>query len=463
METPSEHKSPEELVILFADDEESLQELMRLELPRMGHRVTVCPNGVTALHALSEQAFDCLLIDLDMPGLSGIDVIEQASDISPDMDVVILTGKSSLESAIAAVRFGVFEYLTKPCKLADLKSLLSRIASKRQLEKKYHAVRRQLSRIEGEPELIGDGPQMIRVKKMIERVAPTNSTVLIRGETGTGKELAARAIHQQSLRAEMPFLAVNCGALPENLIESELFGHRKGAFTGADENRRGLFEVANGGSLMLDEIGELPKAMQAKLLRVLESGEIRRVGDEQVFQVDVRIICATHRDLEAMARSGDFREDLMFRINTFEIMLPALREYSEDIPLLAKHLYQRLSREMTRPAVIFSDEALRLLQSHHWPGNVRELVNAVEHGMILCDQLPIGPEHMPKRFLEKEPGATPYPLAGKTLRQLEMEAIHASLARNDDNKPAVAAELGISLKTLYNKLNNDSAGDRKAS
>ncbi|MDP7204602.1 MAG: sigma-54 dependent transcriptional regulator, partial [Pirellulaceae bacterium] len=262
------------MVILFADDEQSLQELMRIELARMGHRVTVCPNGATALHALSEQAFDCLLIDLDMPGLSGIDVIEQASDISPDMDVVILTGKSSLESAIAAVRFGVFEYLTKPCKLADLKALLSRIASKRQLEKKYQAVRRQLSRIEGEPELIGDGSQMVRVKKMIERVAPTNSTVLIRGETGTGKELVARAIHQQSLRSEMPFLAVNCGALPENLIESELFGHRKGAFTGADENRRGLFEVAHGGSLMLDEIGELPKAMQAKLLRVLESGEI---------------------------------------------------------------------------------------------------------------------------------------------------------------------------------------------
>lgn len=463
METPSEHKSPEELVILFADDEQSLQELMRIELPRMGHRVTVCPNGVTALHALSEQAFDCLLIDLDMPGLSGIDVIEQASDISPDMDVVILTGKSSLESAIAAVRFGVFEYLTKPCKLADLKALLSRIASKRQLEKKYQAVRRQLSRIEGEPELIGDGAQMVRVKKMIQRVAPTNSTVLIRGETGTGKELVARAIHQQSLRSEMPFLAVNCGALPENLIESELFGHRKGAFTGADENRRGLFEVAHGGSLMLDEIGELPKAMQAKLLRVLESGEIRRVGDEQVFQVDVRIICATHRDLEAMARSGDFREDLMFRINTFEIILPALREHGEDIPLLAEHLYQRLSQELTRPEVIFSDEAMALLQSHHWPGNVRELVNAVEHGMILCDQLPIRPEHMPKRFLEKESEATPYPLAGKTLRQLEMEAIHASLTRNDGKKPEVAAELGISLKTLYNKLNSDSAEDRKAS
>jgi two-component system NtrC family response regulator len=463
MKKPEEHRLPEELQILFADDEQSLQELMRIELPRMGHRVTVCPNGMTAIEVLNEQAFDCLLVDLDMPGISGIDVIQQAREISPDIDIVILTGKSSLESAIAAVRFGVFEYLTKPCKLAELKTLLSKIAKKRQLEKKYHALKRQLLRVEGDPELVGNGPQMVDVKQLIERVAPTDSTVLVCGETGTGKELVARAIHQQSLRAEMPFLAVNCGALPENLIESELFGHRKGAFTGADESRRGLFEVANGGSLMLDEIGELPRAMQAKLLRVLESGEVRRVGDEQVFQVDVRIICATHRNLPAMAQSGDFREDLMFRINTFEIILPSLREHSEDIPQLAEHLYQRLSREMTRPAVIFSDETLALLQSYHWPGNVRELVNAVEHGMILCDQLPIRPEHMPKRFLETEPGAAPSPLARKTLRQLEMEAIHAALARNENNKPAAAEELGISLKTLYNKLNCAAAEDRKAS
>ena len=463
MKKPEEHRLPEELQILFADDEQSLQELMRIELPRMGHRVTVCPNGMTAIEVLNEQAFDCLLVDLDMPGISGIDVIQQAREISPDIDIVILTGKSSLESAIAAVRFGVFEYLTKPCKLAELKTLLSKIAKKRQLEKKCHALKRQLSRVVGDPELVGNGPQMVDVKQLIERVAPTDSTVLVCGETGTGKELVARAIHQQSLRAEMPFLAVNCGALPENLIESELFGHRKGAFTGADESRRGLFEVANGGSLMLDEIGELPRAMQAKLLRVLESGEVRRVGDEQVFQVDVRIICATHRNLPAMAQSGDFREDLMFRINTFEIILPSLREHSEDIPQLAEHLYQRLSREMTRPAVIFSDETLALLQSYHWPGNVRELVNAVEHGMILCDQLPIRPEHMPKRFLETEPGAAPSPLARKTLRQLEMEAIHAALARNENNKPAAAEELGISLKTLYNKLNCAAAEDRKAS
>lgn len=463
METPSTHTLPEELSILFADDEESLQELMRLELPRMGHRVTVCPDGTTALVALSEQAFDCLLIDLDMPGLSGIDVIEQACDISPDMDVVILTGKSSLESAVAAVRFGVFDYLTKPCKLSDLKALLSRIAKKRQLEKKYHAVKRQLFRVEGEPELIGDGLHMARVKQLIERVAPTASTVLVRGDTGTGKELVARAIHQQSPRAEMPFLAVNCSALPENLIESELFGHRKGAFTGADENRRGLFDVANGGSLLLDEIGELPRAMQAKLLRVLESGEIRRVGDDQVFQVDVRIICATHRDLAAMVRSGDFREDLMFRINPFEISLPLLREHNEDIPLLAEHLYMRFSQETNPPLRVFSEAALELLQSYHWPGNVRELANAVEHGMILCDQLPIGPEHLPKTFHEEGIGAISSSVAGKTLKQLEMEAIHAALARHDNNKPVAAEELGISLKTLYNKLNNETAGERKAS
>jgi two-component system NtrC family response regulator len=463
METVNEHKLPEGLSILFADDEESLQELMRLELPRMGHRVTVCADGMTAVNVLAEQSFDCLLVDLDMPGISGIDVIEQARDICPDIDVVILTGKSSLESAIAAVRFGVFEYLTKPSKLSDLKTLLTKIATKRQLEKKYHALKRQLSRVEGDPELIGDEPRMLQVKQLVKRVAPTNSTVLVRGETGTGKELVARAIHQQSLRAEMPFVVVNCGALPENLIESELFGHRKGAFTGADENHRGLFEVAGGGSLLLDEIGELPRAMQAQLLRVLESGEIRRVGDNQVFQVDVRIICATHRDLVAMAEAGDFREDLMFRINTFEIPLPALREHVEDIPHIAEHLYMRLSQDATPPARIFSDETLELLQAHHWPGNVRELVNAVEYAMILCDQLPIQPEHMPKRFLEPGHNRHPYPSAGKTLKQLEMEAIHAALVRHDKNKPAVAEELGISLKTLYNKLNNHAGEDRKAS
>ncbi len=323
---------------------------MSLELPRMGHEVTVCPDGLTAIAALKRNSYDCILVDLDMPGLSGIDVIGKAKELSPQIEAVVLTGKSSLETAIAALRHGVFDYLTKPCKLVELQSLLARIAEKRELTRKYLAIKRQLERIEGKSELVGNGPGMLRVRKLIAKVAPTNSTALILGETGTGKELVARALHDQSLRADMPFVAVNCGALPESLIESELFGHRKGAFTGADQHRVGLFEVANGGTLFLDEIGELPKPMQAKLLRVMESGEIRRLGENDAFKVDVRAVCATHRNLEQMVADGDFREDLMFRINPFEIHLPALRERVEDIPLLARHLLRRF-----RPALAVDD------------------------------------------------------------------------------------------------------------
>src|SRR6201999_1779874 len=281
------------LSILFADDERSLQELMKLEIPRMGHRVTVCPDGITAAAALEKESFDCLLVDLDMPGLSGIDVIAKARELCPDADAVVLTGKSSLETAIAALRHGAFDYLTKPCKLVEIEALMRRVQEKRRLTQQYRALKRRLERIEGSPRLVGTSAGMDRVRTLISKVAPTQSTVLILGETGTGKELVARAVHDQSPRAREPFVAINCGALPESLIESELFGHRKGAFTGADEHRVGLFEVAHGGTIFLDEIGEVPKAMQAKLLRVLESGEIRRVGDNDSLTVDVRLICAT--------------------------------------------------------------------------------------------------------------------------------------------------------------------------
>ena len=334
-------KPHERLKLLFADDERSLQELMRLELPRMGHEVTVCPDGTTALAALERNTYDCILVDLDMPGCNGIDVIARAKQLSPDTEAVVLTGKSSLESAVAALRHGTFDYLTKPCRLADLESLLGRVAEKRELTNKYRALKQRLERLEGSPELIGRSEKIEQVRRLVARVAPTDSTVLIQGETGTGKELVARAVHAQSLRAEMPLVPINCGALPESLIESELFGHRKGAFTGADEHRTGLLQVANGGSLFLDEIGELPKAMQAKLLRFLESGEVRRIGDNESFTCDVRVICATNRDLAEMVAAGEFREDLWFRINTFEIPLPPLRERIEDIPLLARHLAAR--------------------------------------------------------------------------------------------------------------------------
>ncbi len=297
-------KSSTKLKLLFADDERSLQELMRLELPRMGHEVTVCPDGATALAALERNVYDCLLVDLDMPGANGLEVVARAKQLAPDTEAVILTGKSSLETAVAALRYGAFDYLTKPCKLADLGAVLRRVAEKRELTYKYRALKQRLERLEGSSQLVGTSPPMEAVRRMIAKVAPTNSTVLICGETGTGKELVARALHDQSLRADMPLVPINCGALPENLIESELFGHRKGAFTGAEEHRTGLFQVANGGTLFLDEIGELPKTMQAKLLRFLESGEIRRVGDNESLICDVRVICATNRRLDQMVADG---------------------------------------------------------------------------------------------------------------------------------------------------------------
>lgn len=447
-----EHSKPHNrLKILFADDEPSLQELMSMELPRMGHEVTVCPDGLTACAALERNTYDCVLVDLDMPGMSGIEVITRAKVLTPDTDAVILTGKSSLETAVAALRQGAFDYLTKPCKLIELKTLLQRISDKRQLTNKYRALQRRVERAEGATQLVGDSPVMGLVRRLIAKVAPTDSTVLILGETGTGKELVARAVHEQSMRAESPFVAINCGALPESLIESELFGHRKGAFTGADDHRVGLFEVANGGTIFLDEIGELPKSMQAKLLRVLESGDIRRVGDNESFQVDVRVVCATHRNLEEMVAAGEFREDLMFRINTFEIHLPSLRQRPSDIPELARHLYCRF-RKATRPDdALFTPDAIDILTTHVWPGNVRELANVIEHATILCDKPPITPEHLPQRFSQRT--LKPRVVGPLTLRDLEMQAIHESLERHQGNKPAAADELGISLKTLYNKLN----------
>ncbi len=447
-------KPHERLKLLFADDEKSLQELMRRELDDLGHDVTICPDGLTAAAALERNTYDCILVDLDMPGMTGMEVIAKARDMSPDTEAVVLTGKSSLETAIAALRHGVFDYLTKPCTLVELESLLLRVAEKRELTNKYRALKRQLQRLEGDSKLIGDSPQMGFVRSMIQKVAPTNSTVLILGETGTGKELVARALHDGSLRAEMPFVPVNCGALPESLIESELFGHRKGAFTGADEHRVGLFEVANGGTLFLDEIGELPKAMQSKLLRFLESGEIRRVGDNQSFEVGVRVVCATHRDLEEMVTDGTFREDLMFRINTFEILLPPLREHIDDVPLLATALLARFSSSLQPDDEAFSKDAMRELQSHVWPGNVRELANVVEHAAILCDALPIMPEHLPDRFFSRRLRTPLLNTAGpQTLREVELRVIQQSLDRNQGNKPKAAQELGIALKTLYNKLN----------
>jgi two-component system NtrC family response regulator len=385
--------------------------------------------------------------------MTGLQVIERAKELSPDIEAVILTGKSSVETAIAALRQGVRDYLTKPCRLSELEALLRRVAEWRELSAQCQALRSRLQRVEGDTQLVGSGVRMEAVRQLIKRVAPTDSTVLILGETGTGKELVARALHDQSRRASKPFVAINCGALPEMLIESELFGHRKGAFTGADEHRVGLFEVASGGTIFLDEIGELPKAMQAKLLRVLESREIRRVGDNQSSRVDVRVVCATHRDLEEMVSAGEFREDLMFRMNTFEILIPPLRDRREDIPELVRHLYQRYRLQRGGETNLLTAETLELLRTHAWPGNVRELANVIEHAMIVSDTTPILPEHLPQSFTNRRlRGLRERPTQRLTLAEHERQIILDAMERHGGNRATAAQELGISIRTLFNKL-----------
>ncbi len=346
------------LRILFADDEAYLRDLMQEELPRMGHEVTACPDGAAALKALEKATFDLALLDIKMPGMTGIEVLERIKQTSPETQVVILTGQASVDTAVQALRLGAFDYLTKPCKWAELEVLLERVNERRQLANRATALETRLKAAEGAPTLVGETPSMQQVRKLINTVAPSDASVMILGETGTGKELIARNLHDRSQRAGGSFIPVNCGALPENLVESELFGHRKGAFTGADAHRKGLFEVANGGTLFLDEVGELDKSVQVKLLRFLESGEIRRVGENDPFRVDVRVLCATNRDLREMVANDQFREDLFFRLNTFEIVLPPLRERREDIPQLARHLLSRYAGRRGGPLPELTEEAM---------------------------------------------------------------------------------------------------------
>jgi DNA-binding NtrC family response regulator len=457
---PPLHKS---LRVLFVDDEKSLQEFMRVELPALGHEVTVCPDGKSAVKILERGKFDAAILDLRMPGMSGIEVLEQLKQTSPDTEAVVMTGHASMETAIEAIRLGAFDYITKPCKLAEIQSVLDKVAEKRELQHKNLALQSRVKAAEGPTVLVGDSPSMAAVKSLIKTVAPTESTVLILGETGTGKELAARALYQESKRADMPFVPVNCGALSENLVESELFGHRKGAFTGADRDHKGLFEVANGGTLFLDEVGELNKNIQVKLLRFLESGEIRRVGETEPFRTNVRILCATNRDLKQMIKDEEFREDLYFRINTFEIRLPPLRERRSDIPDLARHLLSRAARRpLDQVADLLSPEAIELLLEHEWPGNVREMANVMEHSFIIAGGGRILPEHLP-HHLRTSTGRPILNIApetvkaasgpARTLRTIEMEYVLSVLSKHNGHKAAAAAELGISLKTMYNKLN----------
>lgn len=469
------------LRILFVDDEQHLREFMRTELPRLGHEVTVCPDSRTAIETLKKATFDAAILDLRMEhDKAGLTVLAAIKQVSPDTEAVIMTGYGSTETAVEALRLGAFDYLTKPCKLSDIEALLLRIQEKRRLKLKTAALETRVQAAEGPSGLIGHSPAMLPVQQFIDRIGPTDGRVLITGETGTGKEIVAKALYLKSQRADMPFVPVNCGALNQNLAESQLFGHKKGAFTGADRDHKGFFEVANGGTVFLDELGELDKNIQVKLLRFLETGEIQRLGESTPIVVDVRVICATHRDLRQMIADGQFREDLLFRLNMFHVHLPPLRDRKPDIPDLARHLLARAAkRPVENVAHLLTGETLQVLMDYHWQGNVRELANAMEYAWIMSGGQPITPMQLPQELgsprvvsmpqpapqygpttasARPEPATTvPFPTAPgsggtKTLADIEMEYILQIYAKNNYNKQATSTELGISLKTLYNKL-----------
>jgi len=455
------------LRVLFCDDERALQEIMRVELARLGHEAVVFGEGRLALKALEKDRFDAAILDLRMPGMTGIELLEHLKRVAPETEAVVMTGHASMETAIEAVRLGAFDYITKPAKMAEIEAILRKIAEKRDLKNANLALQTRLQAVEGPNILVGESPAMRAVHRLIATVAPTDTTVLITGETGTGKELAARTLWMQSRRAAKPFVPVNCGALSENLVESELFGHKKGAFTNADRDHKGLFEVAGTGTLFLDELGELNKSIQVKLLRFLESGEVRRVGENTPFRADVRVLCATNRDLRQMVQEDQFREDLYFRVNTFEVRMPPLRERREDIIPLAGHLLNRAAGKA--PGSVYqplSAGSIDLLLHHSWPGNVRELANAMEYAHILSGGGEILPEHFPQGV--RNPAGSlslrAHPVADspRTLEEIEMDHILRALDRNGGSKSAAAAELDISLKTMYNKLKVYGDKDRRA-
>ncbi|MGE5610024.1 MAG: sigma-54-dependent transcriptional regulator [Bacillota bacterium] len=439
------------LSLLVVEDERSLARLWASELDHLVE-ATLSHSIDEARAKLRGRAFDVILLDLHLPDGNGLELMREVTTRGDETAVIILTGNADLNSAIQALRMGAYDYLIKPCRIAELEQHLERISQQQRLRDENRVLRQQIQ--QDHVELIGSNPALVQVKNLIARVAPTNASVLICGETGTGKEVAARMIHAQSMRRAAPFVPVNCAALPRELAESELFGHRKGAFTGADRDHRGLVLAATGGTLFLDEIGDLPLEMQAKFLRLLESNEARRVGDTEAYRTDVRIIAATNRDLRKDVAANRFRQDLFYRLATFELNLPCLRQISDDLPAIAEHLLH-ITTVPRAAAQHFSPAALTAMQQYPWPGNVRELRNVIERAKILCDQAEVMPEHLnlPLAPMAEESGMVEAAEGSKgTIAEVEWQMIQEALRKHDGNKTAAAKSLGISLRTLYNKL-----------
>jgi len=439
--------------ILVVDDEETMTESLAAWLREDGYSVDVASSGREAIEKARAREYALYFVDLKMPGgLDGIETMMEIRKLQPRASVIVITAYATVDTAITAMKEGAQEYVVKPCHPQEISLLVERIVRVKNLERENAILRRKLTRQYRFHDLVSKNSRMAAVFELAREVASQRSTVLVQGESGTGKELLARAIHYSGDRGSGPFVAVSCAALAETLLESELFGHEKGAFTGATAQRKGKFELAHGGTLFLDEIGEISQKVQVDLLRVLQERRFFRVGGGEEVEVDVRVIAATNRDLAREVREGRFRDDLFYRLNVIDIRIPPLRERREDVPLLAQEFLDRLSHELGREVTGISDEALRLLMDHDWPGNARELENAIERALVTCKSGVLTADDLAfLRSAAAPSGALTLP-AGLTLQDLERRYVAVTLQRTQGNVKAAAEALGIDRSTLYEKI-----------
>jgi two-component system response regulator HydG len=440
------------ITILVVDDDPGHRNMLVTLLRDWGYRLSGAEDGETAVSLCREQAFDLILMDVRMAGISGIEALKEIKAYNPAIPILIMTAYSNVETAVEAIKAGAYDYLTKPLDFEDLRLTMERALDHAALRDENAALRQTLAASFDPGGIIGQSQPMRRLMEMLATVAPSEATVMISGESGTGKELIARAIHANSQRRKGPYIAVNCAALTETLLESELFGHEKGAFTGAEKRREGRFLAADRGTIFLDEIGEMPLAMQVKLLRVIQEREIQRVGGDQTLKVDVRIVAATNRDLQAEVEAGRFRQDLYYRLNVVALNLPPLREREEDIPLLAAYFLRRYAEKNGKRIKGFTPEAMDRLLKHSWPGNVRELENVVERAVVLGLDEYVGERELPPQLLGGESVRSGNGGAHQTLEEMERVAILDALDAAGGNKSEAARRLGITRKTLHARL-----------
>ncbi|MGH7299901.1 MAG: sigma-54-dependent transcriptional regulator [Candidatus Rokuibacteriota bacterium] len=465
--------------LLVADDDPAVRQSLERALTREGYAVVLAPDGQAALERLHAGGVDLVLSDLKMPGLTGLELLREAKAVAPDVDVILLTAFGTVEEAVRAMKDGATDFLTKPFQRAQLTKVVRQALERRDLIAQNRALQKRLDDLLRQGNMIGASPAFRRLMTLVQQVADSSATVLIQGESGTGKELVARAIHDRSSRRNGPFVAVNCAALPETLLESELFGYEKGAFTGAAGRKEGRFELADAGTLFLDEIADLSLVTQPKILRVLQEGEFERVGGTRSLRVDVRIVTATNQDLAALVRDKRFREDLFYRFNVITIQVPPLRERHEDVPVLAQHFLRVYAAKNNRSLDGFTDDALGCLEAYSWPGNVRELENVVERAVVLARGSRVDAGDLPDAVRERpvmllrggvgESGEGP-PAAivpegvfqirvGTPLAEVEQRLLEETLRMNHGNKTLTAKMLGIDPKTVFRKLKQGEAED----